>query len=229
MNVDTTDQQTSRDNLYGHCNILDSDDLRDYLILRNKFLSEIAKSPRGEKIEVFTNRLNEIRRYVVRNDGNDWKRSFATGIIFLGDSIAINIKQLINLLGKCKSSINGSLHQLGYVARPASKESDEELLNTVPFFSENRREIKKWTIRQKKQSRRRKSAKMSPANDVHVAPPVVLGQYESLEDSNCSCDYQNVGGNAEDILRTVGQSFPCPIKFRCKYLNILSNGSVSVS
>lgn len=194
----------------GNLKLLSPSDLEGYMQLRDRFHTEVANAKRGEKVEMFNKRLKIIKEYVVKHDENDWKRSFATGVIFMENSIAINIKQLILLMGKCKSSINGSLHQLGYIARPASKETDEQIVLTIPIFSRDRRELKKWTIRQKRNARRRQISKpkTEPEQQPEEPEPIPVEKHEE----------PIIAKTVEDVWsRTI--NFPVPAKFRYKMLN----------
>lgn len=198
----------------GRFKYLSSEDFENYLKLKEKFQEEVTNAKRGEKVDVFSRRLDLIRNYVQKGNDDDWKRSFACGIFFFENNIAISIKQLMLLLGKCKSSINGSLHQLGYIARPTSKETDENLVNNIPIFQKDRSELKKWTIRQKKPSRKRNTHKAKeeecveeePQEDVQESPVELVKS--SIEPAFTT--------TADDIWKATTNTFPIPIKFRYK-------------
>ncbi|EAY01712.1 hypothetical protein TVAG_317010 [Trichomonas vaginalis G3] len=214
MDIDDIEDQKEVKNsrCTGHLKLLSETDLEGYLQLRDRFHTEVANAKRGEKVEMFNKRLKIIKEYVVKHDENDWKRSFATGVIFLENSIAINIKQLILLMGKCKSSINGSLHQLGYIARPASKETDEQIILSIPIFNRDRRELKKWTIRQKRNARRRQNAKPKSPIETEPTPEEPETVVEEKREQPV------LAKTAEDVwAKTI--NFPVPAKFRYKMFN----------
>lgn len=159
------DQQTSLSTQPPlHLELLSPADIKDYLVMRGNFSVEVNKSKKGERRESFINTLKIIRSYIERNDFNDWKRAMVCGIIFLNpdnnrccqanflsSAVAINIQQLRLLLGKCKSSINGSLQQLGYQSlssSPIGSKLHEEVLRKVPYFQQDLSELKKWTFRE---------------------------------------------------------------------------------
>ena len=200
----------------GRLKYLSNEDFEDYVKLREKFQEEVTNAKRGEKVDVFNRRLNLIRDYVQKGNDDDWKRSFACGIIFFENSIAISIKQLMLLLGKCKSSINGSLHQLGYVARPASKETDENLINNIPIFKKDRSELKKWTIRQKRPSRKRSLQKVKEEEDDEEQEQ----EQEEIQESKIELVKSSIEptftATADDIWKATTSTFPIPIKFRYK-------------
>lgn len=212
-----------------YTDLLYEDDLREYYRLRDSFKRELSNSKRGESIENFSKKINRIRSFVIKNDSNDWKRSFAAGIIFLPDSIAINIKQLILLLGKCKSSINGSFHQLGYISRPISSETDELLLSSISYLTKSKRELKKWTIRQKKNymSVDVKNIGNKYGKTVYETPFINNGSYIScingvnyynyVGDRRKQDEIVNISGYGENHMWKGTASFlPCPLKFRNK-------------
>ena len=226
--------QTKQSHASGYLKYLSENDLKGYNELKDRFHKEVANAKRGEKVDMFNKRLKIIKDYVVKNDEDDWKRSFATGVIFLDNYIAINIKQLILLMGKCKSSINGSLHQLGYIARPASKETDENLINSIPIFSKERRELKKWTIRQKKSSRR-KQAKQIREKKIEEEKindqPEEIAEEPQIEEVPRRVALPSITTlvpgpvsitTADDVMAPLipfAHNFPVPAKFRYKMLN----------
>ena len=224
----TPDVDDQKPKAAGHLKLLSETDLNGYFALRDRFHKEVANAKRGEKVDMFSKRLKIIKEFVVKNDSDDWKRSFATGVIFLENSIAINIKQLIVLMGKCKSSINGSLHQLGYIARPASKETDEQLVLSIPIFSKDRRELKKWTIRQKRNARRRNAHKVvkeeiqneEDDQKVEISAPVHPISVEALLNDNPPTPPPSIpvlAKTAEDAWNAATKvNFPVPVKFRYK-------------
>lgn len=132
-------------------NLLKDEDKVEYISMKNRFREEINLSRHGERLDVFISRLKKVRNYVNKDSvpSNRWKRMVVCGIMFLDnfDALAINIQQLKILLGKCKSSINGSLQQLGYIAKPSTHEINQEIAQQVPLFKDDYLELKKWTIR----------------------------------------------------------------------------------
>ncbi|KAK8900186.1 hypothetical protein M9Y10_002509 [Tritrichomonas musculus] len=132
-------------------NLLCDDDKVDYIAIKNRFQDEINLSRHGERLDVFVSRLRIVRRFINKDliPLNRWRRMVSCGIIFLDncDALAINIQQLKILLGKCKSSINGSLQQLGYIAKPSTNEINQEISQQIPLIKEDYFELKKWTIR----------------------------------------------------------------------------------
>lgn len=137
----------SADILPSNWQLVSASDLSDYFKMRKEFYDSMRKSKKGEKLDGFLDKLRAIKRYIDRNAIDNWKRSVICGVFFLDGGLAINIQQLKLLLGKCKSSINGSLQQLGYVAQSPGSNLEKILFANVPLFHGDRTELKRWTIR----------------------------------------------------------------------------------
>ena len=148
-------------------------------------------------MDAFVQRLQRIRSYVERGDGDDWKRGLVCGIIFLTNSIAIHIQQFRLLLGKCKSSINGSLQQIGFIAHPQGGPIEQELYFKVPIFQREHSEVKKWTVRD------------------NTAPVNPLQTNLNTENKLLLLDIDNIG--FECIEPNPRPLFNVPVKFRYKY------------
>ena len=135
-----------------HWQLLPSQDLQDYLLLKRQFFEKYGvKSKKGKRLDGCNDMLSEIRRYIEKSENNKWKRSIVCGVIFLQNSLAINIQQLRILIGKCKSSINGSLKKCGFDNCIKKAEGCNKLIEAIPFLRDNPSERRKWTLRQYQQ------------------------------------------------------------------------------
>lgn len=135
------------ENLPCHWQLLTESALGEYLDLRDNCCSSTSKSLKGERLDEFIGRLAAIKRFVEADVIEGWRRCLVCGIFFLPNGLAINIQQLRIVLGKCKSSINGSLHQLGYITQPPGSQLERELSQLVPLCRSEHAELKKWTLR----------------------------------------------------------------------------------
>jgi hypothetical protein len=187
------------DPLPNHWHLLCEEDQQQYLLLRAQFLEAIAKSRRGERIEVFIQRLKTVKAFIDKDPQNLWKRAIVCGIMFLKSALAINIQQLRILMGKCKSSINGSLQQIGYVSKPSTHEIDQEMTAMIPALKDDHSEMKKWTIRYG----------IFPDDDRQAESPT------SPEPEEVFLPSPEVGVMARRI------AYPCPAKCRHKFYDIL--------
>jgi hypothetical protein len=104
-----------------HWGLISPEDQQEYITIRSRFQNAIAQSRRGERVNVFIQRLKVIRSFIGRELSAQWKRSTVSGILFLSSALIINIQQLRIILRKCKLSINGSLQQLSSVSKPSTK------------------------------------------------------------------------------------------------------------
>lgn len=188
-----------------HWEILSKMDLSAYLSLRNFFYEQIHKSRKGERLDSFSDKLNMIKKYIDSSDSDKWKRSKVCGIIFFEDRLIINIQQLRILLGKCKSSINGSLQQLGYTSLPQGAPFGQNAVSQYEFLVNDKSEVKKWTVREKKQENP-PPAEPSPPK---ILPTVQLHKVVPAQPAIETWDIRNLLNN----------TMPCPIKFRAKLLN----------
>ena len=226
------------DNLPLHWELISRKDLNDYVELRNSFYDEIRKSKKGERLDAFIRRLIRIKEFVERGDDDDWKRGLVCGIIFMKNSIAIHIQQFRLLLGKCKSSINGSLQQIGFVAHPQGGPIEEELFEKVPIFRREHSEVKKWTVRDC-------TTKVNPLNNyqpVNNEPKIETifgGSANNTEEDDSNVPPKNLAPpikpqpirpNESDIrsildrkvvVNSLNPLYNVPIKFRAKYNEIM--------
>jgi hypothetical protein len=181
-----------------HWNLLSDSDAHIYLELRDHFNQNAGKSRKGERLDSFTERLDRIRSFVDRDDEDCWKRSLVCGICFLPNALALNIQQFRKLIGKCKSSINGSLQQLGYTAQPPAKHLEQLFRAKLPPNMRDNGELKKWSFRFKEMDVREKSP-----------PPFVVPLPLSWA--------SQVNVESEAIEAELAKKFPCPVKWRYKF------------
>jgi hypothetical protein len=130
-------------------NLLTDLDRATYLSIRQAFSSSSCKHRRHHATDVNREILASLRAFVVRGDPDDWKRALVCGICWLADFIAINTRQLRLLIGKCKSSINSMLQNIGYVTIPTARDRAVALVDFFPILKDNFPELRKWTMRAK--------------------------------------------------------------------------------
>ena len=217
------------DNLPGHWNLLTRSDLDEYVKLRKSFYDEIRKSKKGERLDAFIQRILKIKNFVERGDGDDWKRGLVCGIIFLPNSIAIHIQQFRLLLGKCKSSINGSLQAIGFAAHPQGGPIETELLMKVPIFQKEHSEVKKWTVRDCTVAvnpliSTNSTIKEQQINKAFPEPLINKTSFSPyLQDSNLNISNNqiNVDIGKECIEPKPRPFYNVPIKFRAKFYSLI--------
>jgi hypothetical protein len=127
--------------------LLSLDDQELYNQLRSTFSSEFHRNRRGRRLADFRDMISSIRAFCIRNREDDWKRCLVCGVCWLPNGIAFNNRQLCVLSDKCKSSINGVLHQLGYSSTQSKLESHESLGEAMPILKNSFNELVEWTVR----------------------------------------------------------------------------------
>jgi hypothetical protein len=177
--------------------LLSADDAEEYCRLHSQFHDDGGRTRKGDRLEHFSDQLFKIRRYVESPNEGDWKRSLVCGVFFLPHGIALNIHRLRALMGKCKSSINGSLQQLGSTSLPQPHGIAPELLARIPCQHHDPTELRKWTVRT--------STAYLSRGFVPFLVPVPMPSYG---DSNVA---------TEAIEAVTYQKFPCPVKWRYKF------------
>lgn len=127
--------------------LLNDIDRDSYVRMRIALSSPACKHRRHHSVEINGEILNSVRNFVVRGDGDDWKRALVCGICWMPEAVAVNTRQLRLLLSKCKSSINTLFQNLGYSTIPASSEFTGSLVRVFPLLKDNFAELRKWTPR----------------------------------------------------------------------------------
>lgn len=110
-------------------------------------------------IETFTNRranhksnsfpseLECLLKFIDSRPYGREERSLATGIAFIGPCVCINTKLLKTIIGRCKSSINNGLHQLGYVSLKNKSKTRSILMTMLPSLSNSPTKLRQWSVR----------------------------------------------------------------------------------
>jgi hypothetical protein len=196
-----------------HLNLLSMTDADEYWRLHDEFRADSTKSRKGERLDTFSDRLNQIREFVERSPEDRWKRSIVCGVFFLCHGLALNVHQLSSLIGKCKSSVNGSLHQLGFFTRAPATGIDPQFLAAVPLEYQDEIELRNWTIRTNGESRgmEREVVRVEPiVVPLPLSrPPRAMHEMHRIE---------------EEVMRAI----PCPIKWRYKFLDAIHRSMSSV-
>ena len=107
----------------------------------------VNKNQRNQRLSSFKKCIELVRRFAVKGDYRDLIRCYVCGIIWTNDGIAVNTYYLKHLIGKCKSSINGSLQKMGYNNNMSRADSANAMIQLFPTLKENLAEIRKWSIR----------------------------------------------------------------------------------
>jgi hypothetical protein len=74
-------------------------------------------------------------------------RCVVTGVCFVGPIVCVSTRQLKGLLQRCKSSINGSFQQLGYVTLLTKSKARTCLITALPSLEKEQAMLRQWTVR----------------------------------------------------------------------------------
>lgn len=122
-------------------------DKTEFQRLRANFYQNQRTSCKDKKIVTFSNELLSILKYIEHSEAGRENRTVMVGVCFAGPFIGVNTRQLKNFLGRCKSSINSSLQQLGYVALKTKSKARTCILSILPCLINDQNILKQWTIR----------------------------------------------------------------------------------
>ena len=128
-------------------NLLSDTDKDALLQLQGALSSTGSRNQRGKQLKTFSDMIKIIQKFCIRGDPYDWRRCYVCGICWLNNGIAINNRRFGCMLGKCKSSINGSFQQLGYVTAPSRSESYDAIVEAIPALKNDMSALREWTVR----------------------------------------------------------------------------------
>jgi hypothetical protein len=95
----------------------------------------------------FTRDMDLVLRFIDRTEENMEARAIISGICFVGPDIMINTRQAKNLLNRCKSSVNGMLMELGFVATKPRAKGRPAILTALPSIERSPGLVRQWSVR----------------------------------------------------------------------------------
>jgi hypothetical protein len=126
---------------------LSQEDRTEYLLLRNSFHHGQKISSKDRRVVTFRRELTIVLQYLERSTDNLEARSIVTGLCFAGRAVCVNTRQLKSFLKRCKSSINGSFQQLGYLALRTKSKARTCVLAVLPSLQNEPNILRQWTVR----------------------------------------------------------------------------------
>lgn len=134
-------------NMGGVWSRLSIEDQNEYIGLREAF-HQVQKNPvKDKRFMHFSSELATLLAFTERSNVGVEERSIVAGIAFAGPYICVNTRQLKEFMGKCKSSLNGSFQQLGYVAIRTKQKAKECILACLPSLATDAISLRQWTVR----------------------------------------------------------------------------------
>ncbi|OHT13086.1 hypothetical protein TRFO_03525 [Tritrichomonas foetus] len=128
-------------------NQLSQSDKTEFLKLRNRLHQSQKTSVKDRRLVSFSNEMTTILRFLEQSESGREQRCILAGVAFAGPFICVNTRQLKSFLGRCKSSINGSFQQLGYVAVRTKSKAKTCVLSVLPSLSSDPNLLRQWTVR----------------------------------------------------------------------------------
>ena len=128
-------------------NAISQDDRNEFIRLRNSFHHGQKISSKDRRIITFSKELNIVLNYLERSDDNQEARCVLCGVCFVGPIVCVNTRQLKSFLSRCKSSINGSFQQLGFVALRTKAKARNCVLTALPSLQTHQNILRQWTVR----------------------------------------------------------------------------------
>jgi hypothetical protein len=95
----------------------------------------------------FGRELTIVLQFLERSQENLEARSVVAGVCFAGSVACVNTRQLKGFLKRCKSSINGSFQQIGYIALRTKSKARQSVTTVLPSLHNEPSILRQWTVR----------------------------------------------------------------------------------
>lgn len=128
-------------------NQLSTDDQNEYIRIHKEFEQNQKTSSKDRRVVTFRRELLTVLEYIERSQDNLENRCILTGVCFAGSIVCVNTRQLKIFLCRCKSSINGSFQQLGYLALKTKSKSRNCVVAALPSLEHQNAVLRQWTVR----------------------------------------------------------------------------------
>jgi hypothetical protein len=127
--------------------LLSDEDKIEFIKLRNNFHQGQKNLTRDRRIITFHRELLSVLDFLERSEAKMETMAILTGICFSGRLVCINTRQLKCFLARCKSSINGSFQQLGFVSLRTKVKARNCVMALLPSLREHQMILRQWTVR----------------------------------------------------------------------------------
>ena len=130
-----------------YLDLLDKKDKEQYLHLKEEFATSTKDEKNDKQCDFFQNNLDEIQKFCIRNQSDDWKRCLVCGIVWLDSTLLINMARLTKLISDSKNSFNCTISKLGYHKDMSESTVFQKLVEKIPFIKGNYVEQRNWSAR----------------------------------------------------------------------------------
>jgi hypothetical protein len=125
-----------------------NEDQRQYKALCQKIRQQLMLATPETLTQAFALALQDIKAFVTASDAaEEQRKSFLCGIIWQPDGIAVNTRQLGQMTGRTRSSINRLFRLLGYEPVPIDAQCAKAIADVAPRMKSNPSEYRQWTFR----------------------------------------------------------------------------------
>ena len=128
-------------------NQLSGEERAEFIKLKAGFKQGQKISCKDRRIVTFRKELLLVLRFLERSRENMEARAVLVGVAFAGPIVCVNTRQLKSFLSRCKSSINGSFQQLGFVAVRTKAKARSCITSVLPSLQDDQELLRQWTVR----------------------------------------------------------------------------------
>ena len=121
----------------------------EYLQLQKSINKVINQSGKSKFNQIFDEVTQLIEEYIKFDTSPNHPRSLVCGYLHIDNALAINTRNLMKLIGKCKSSINMGFQAIGYRVIETEAVHASSLMKNFPFMKSQITMTRQWTIRSK--------------------------------------------------------------------------------
>lgn len=207
-------------------NKLTQEDKTEFQKLRNHFHQSQKISSKDSRLVSFSNELHTVLKFIEKSEQGRECRTILTGVAFAGPFICVNTRQLKCFLGRCKSSINGSFQQLGYVAIKTKSKARACILAILPSLISDQNILRQWTVRCASEDA--KFCFVTSLTSIQL--PIVTN--DDLNEDHKSIQQQSLLANAAPSPLTLNNTNPSPINSATTSIvnnSTFSTGTINMS
>jgi hypothetical protein len=122
-------------------------DQRDYLTLKSHFHNDARPIEKDRNGSLFREEVHTIIEFVNYTFDGREHRAIVCGIASCGPFLCVNVCQLKNFIGRCKSSLNASFRKLGFSQVDTKRQYTDCLTAILPTIASDPSSARQWTVR----------------------------------------------------------------------------------
>jgi hypothetical protein len=131
----------------GLWNRLSESDKTEYMHIQTAFKNAPKITSRDRRVHTFPRDLGIVINFIESSNENSDIRAILVGLCFVGPVVCINTQRLKEFTNRCKSAVNGSFQELGYIAFRSKSKARECVLTSLPALRPFPAIIRQWTAR----------------------------------------------------------------------------------